>query len=63
MDARSQNDKHVEYLVGAAPDIEASRIELFREPRTADEGADEDYAAHDIVVGEAGLLIVLLERE
>lgn len=49
--------------MGAAPDIKASRIELFREPRTVDEDADEDYAALDIVVGEAGLLVELLEWE
>ena len=63
VDARSQNDKHVEYLVGVAPDIKASWIQLFREPRTVDEGADEDYSALRVVVGEAGLLVELRERE
>ena len=63
MDTRSQHDQHMEDLVRAAPDIEASRMELFRKARAVDERADEDQSALDIVVGQAGLLVELRVRE
>ena len=47
----------------ASPDIEASWIELLREPRAVDQGADEDNPTLGIVVREARLFVELLERE
>ena len=63
MNTRSQNNKHVEYLMRAPPDIEASWIELLGESGAVDQGADEDDSALGIVVWEAGLFVELLERE
>lgn len=63
VNGRGQDNKHVEYLMGAAPDIELSRIEPFRKPRAIYEGAEEDDPALRVVVGQSGLLVELLERE
>lgn len=63
MHRRSQNDKHVKYLMRTPPDIETSGVELFRKPHAIDEGTHEDQSALDIVVGKAGLSVELLEWE
>ena len=63
VNASSQNNKHVEYLMRAPPDIKASWIELLRDPRDIDQGADEGDPTLSIVIREAGLFVELLERE
>ena len=47
----------------APPNIKASWIELLREPRAIDKGADEDDSTLGVVVREARLFVELLERE
>ena len=63
VNASSQDDEHVEYLMRAAPNVKASGIELLREPRAIDQGADEGHSTLGIVVREAGLFVELLGRE
>ena len=63
VNASSQDNEHVEYLMRAAPNVKASGIELLREPRAIDQGADEGHSTLDIVVREARLFVELLGRE
>ena len=63
VNASSQNNKHVEYLMRAPPNVKASWIELLRDPRDIDQGADEGDPTLSIVVREARLFVELLERE
>ncbi len=63
VNGRSQNNKHMEYLMRATPNIELTRIESFRKSRAIYEGTEEDYPALRVVVGESRLLVELLERE
>lgn len=63
MHRRSQNDKHVEYLMRAPPDVKASGVEPFRKPDAIDEGTDEDHATLGVVVRKTGLFVELIGRE
>ena len=47
----------------APPNIKSSWIELLRESRAIDQGADEDHSPLNIVVREARLFVELLGRE
>jgi len=59
MSESSENDKNVEELVRASPDIKSTGAELLRESRSVDEGAGQDQAALNVVVWEAGLFVEL----
>ena len=53
----------MENLMRAPPDIKASGIELLRDSRAVNKGADEEDSSLCVVVWEAGLFVELLERE
>ena len=53
----------MEDLMRAPPDIKPSRINLLRDPRAVNKGADEEDSSLGVVVREAGLFVELLERE
>lgn len=63
VDRRSQNHKHVEYLMRASPHIETSWVELFRESRTVYNSAEEYQGTLRIVEWETRLFVELIERE
>ena len=60
---RSQNDKHVEYLMRAPPNIKLSWIELFWKSHAINKGAEENQSTLRIVIGETRLFVELLKRE
>lgn len=60
---RSQNNKHVEYLMRVPPNIKFSWVESFWKSRAIDKGAEENDCTLSIVVGKTRLFVELLKRE
>ena len=60
---RSQNNKHVEYLMRTPPNIKLSWVGLFRKSRAIYKGAEENYSTLRVVVGETRLFVELLKQK
>lgn len=63
MNRRDQNDKHVEILMRAPPNIKSSWTELFWKSRAIDKSAEENDTTLRVVVGKTRLFVELLKRE